>query len=215
MNDLALWQSRFEEFWTARPVADNTHDIHHLRRVWRIAARLAEQEGGADLLVILAAAYLHDIVNLPKDSPERPQASRMAAAEAVKILRAMGFSESRLDAVNHAIAAHSFTAGVPPQSLEARILQDADRLDALGAIGLARCFHIGGQLQRALFDNDDPLAHHRAPDDARFVLDHLKIKLLKLPEIMQTRAGREMAMERAAFITAFQNQIEGELLGTL
>lgn len=114
--------------------------------------------------VILAACYFHDIVSLPKNHPERRQSSRLAARKTSDILRRdfPDFPPEHIAAVAHAIEAHSFSAEIAPQSMEAKIVQDADRLEALGAIGLARVFAVSGALGVPLFDADDPFADARS-----------------------------------------------------
>jgi uncharacterized protein len=191
--------------------ADSAHDLGHLARVWRNCQRLAMDHPEADLEVLCAAAWLHDLVNLPKSSPDRAQASRLSADAAAAHLAAIGFPPDKIAAVTHAIVAHSFSAGIPPQTIEARILQDADRIEALGAIGLARCLAVSGALGRPLFDPDDPLARNRPLDDRAFALDHFETKLLRLPETMQTPAGRTLAHERAEVLRAFRAQLLAEL----
>ena len=114
-------------------------------------------------------------------------------------------------AVAHAIAAHSFSAGIAPETPEARILQDADRLEALGAIGLARMFLISGRMGGGIVDMDDPMALHRPLDDKAFALDHLEVKLLGLPATMQTRTGRLMAEERAEWMMSFRSRLLAEI----
>lgn len=94
----------------------------------------------------------------------------MAAQQATLTLTRLEWAPADIAAVAHAIEAHSFSAGIPPQTLEARILQDADRLDAIGLIGVARCFYIGGRMRSALYDAADPRAEHRQYDDKRFSL---------------------------------------------
>ena len=128
--------ARYETAIAALWQADGAHDIGHLRRVWRMARLIAMDEPGADGEILLAAAYFHDAVNLPKDSPDRARASTLSADLAVKVLPDLGFPAEKLPALHHAIAAHSFSARIPCETLEARILQDADRLEAWGAIGL-------------------------------------------------------------------------------
>lgn len=184
-----------------RMTQDPAHDLAHLDRVWVNARTIAN--GMADQRVLLAASYLHDLVNLPKNDPDRHMASRQSAEAAAPILREFGLSEPEIAAAGHAIAAHSYSAGIPPETAEARILRDADRLDALGAIGIARNFSVSGSLGRALYDPADPFCERRAPDDARFSLDHWRIKLLSLPEDMLTDAGRRLARKRVLLMLRF------------
>ncbi|RYE66898.1 MAG: phosphohydrolase [Rhizobiaceae bacterium] len=91
---------------------------------------------------------------------------------------------------------HSFSANLEPQTIEAKILQDADRLDAIGMIGAARCFYIAGRMGSALYDPADPLAKHRPLDDRTFAIDHFETKLFKLADGFKTQAGRQAANER-------------------
>src|SRR6266702_3735408 len=116
------------------PATDGAHDTAHLERVWRNARAIQLEEGG-DLEILAAAVLLHDCVTVPKDSPLRSQASRLAAAEATSQLKHLGWSAERIAWVASAIESHSYSAGIAPTSLEACILQDADRLDAIGFTG--------------------------------------------------------------------------------
>jgi len=196
----------------AQPAAgdDGAHDLQHLHRVWSSAGRLLQHYPQADALVVLAACYLHDLVNLPKNHPERHLASRQAAALAVERLAEAGFPPARLAAVAHAIEAHSFSAAIAPRTLEARIVQDADRLDALGAIGLARLFYTAGRMGSALAHPDDPGAAQRSADDRAYALDHIECKLATLPATMQTDAGRALADERMEWLRDFRARFIGE-----
>ncbi len=196
--------------------ADPAHDIAHLSRVAANARALAGAEAAAgrptgSLRVLLAAAWLHDLVNLPKDHPERAHAALLSARAAAPILTRAGLSPPEVAAACHAIRAHSHSAGLNPETPEARLLQDADRLDALGAIGISRTLAVSGALGRALFHPDDPFARHRAPDDARHALDHWPRKLLRLPATMQTAAGRATARARLAIMRDFLHALAGEL----
>ncbi|MDF0603777.1 HD domain-containing protein [Psychromarinibacter sp. C21-152] len=181
---------------------DGAHDLGHLLRVWANVQRIAAVEGG-DREVLAAAVLLHDCVAVEKDSPERAMASRLAAAQAREVLGGLGWPEPRIGAVAHAIAAHSYSAGIEPETLEARVLQDADRLDAIGLIGVARCFYVTGRMGRALYDPEDPAAEARALDDARFGLDHFRVKLLRLAEGFRTATGQALARARHARLEAF------------
>jgi uncharacterized protein len=202
-------RARMAALWEG--ASDGAHDLGHLDRVWKSCRLIALDEPGADADVLAAAAYFHDAVNLPKDSPDRAQASRLSADLAVRELAAMGFDAGRMAAVHHAIAAHSFSAGIAPETIEARILQDADRLEALGAIGLARMFLIAGQMGGALFHAADPLAMERALDDRRYALDHLEVKLFPVAAAMQTATGRRMAEERAEWMESFRTRLLHEI----
>lgn len=189
---------------------DGSHDIAHILRVFRNAMRIAAAEG-ADGRVLAAAVLLHDCVSVEKNSPLRSQASRLAAEKAAGILSDLGWAEAEIEAVAHAITTHSFSAGIQPQTHEAKILQDADRLDAIGAIGVARCFYIGGRMNSGLHDVADPKGDARALDDKRFAIDHFPIKLFKLADGFQTVTGRALAAERHARLVAFYSDFLEEI----
>ena len=174
---------------------DGSHDIAHILRVFRNAMRIHAAEGG-DARTLAASVLLHDCVAVEKNSPMRAKASALAAAKASNVLAGLGWSQHDIDAVTHAITAHSFSANIAPETLEARILQDADRLDAIGMIGAARCFYIAGRLGSGLYDPFDPMAASRPLDDKRFAIDHFETKLFKLADGFQTEAGRALARER-------------------
>ena len=158
----------------------------------------------------MAACYLHDLINLPKNHPERHLASRQAAALACRQLTGLGFPADKLAGVAHAIETHSFSANLAPATIEAQIVQDADRIDALGAVGLARLFYTAARMDSALAHGTDPLAAHRPLDDKAYALDHIVTKLDKLPGKMQTRAGRALAEQRLAVLTDFRAAFAGE-----
>lgn len=206
-------QSRYEaeviRQWSAHS-ADGAHDLGHLRRVWARAKLIAMDEP-CDLEILLPACIFHDLVNLQKSHPERARASTLSAEAACHFLRSDGFPEAKLSAVGHAIAAHSFSAAITPMTAEARVLQDADRLEALGAIGIARMFHVSGAMGGGLFDAEDPMALNRARDDRAYALDHIETKLLKLVDTMQTAPGRAMASERADWMLSFRTRLLFEI----
>lgn len=213
--DLVDWQQRFEHWILTHHTQDDAaHDLSHFRRVWATAIQLAAGEE-VDRLVLLTACYFHDIVSLPKNHPERSRSSMMAAEKTLAILQSSfaDFPVERYPAVSHAIEAHSFSAAIPPRTLEAKIVQDADRLESLGAIGLARVFAVAGALNTILFDAADPFADQRALDDRKYALDHFQCKLLRLPESMQTVRGRAMAEHNARFLVEFMAKLSAELQG--
>lgn len=206
------WQARCEQFLASAPQpADAAHDIGHIRRVAANAAALAAAEQ-ANLAVVLPAAWLHDCVSVPKSSPARGRASALAADAAVRFLQSSGYTAALLPTIHHAIEAHSFSANIVPTTPEARVLQDADRLDALGAIGVARCLMLSGQLGRRLYDPAEPFPQQRPPDDLANAVDHFYTKLLRLAGTMQTQAGRAEAERRTAFMHQFLGQLAGEIV---
>ena len=213
--DLETWRARLAALarTCAGEDADGAHDGKHLERVWRNARALLADYPEADVLVVLAACYLHDLVNLPKNDPARASASRRSAMLAREQLSALGFPAHKLDAVAHAIEAHSFSAGVQARSLEAKIVQDADRLDGLGAVGLARMFYIAGRMGSALAHGSDPLALDRPLNDQAYSLDHIAAKLARLPGMMQTAAGRRLGERRLALLTDFRSAFAEEWTG--
>ena len=189
---------------------DGSHDTSHLDRVWANARAIMADEGG-DAELLAAAVLLHDSVRVEKSSPQRPHASRLAAERARAVLAGLGWPAARVEAAAHAIAAHSFSAGIAPETLEARILQDADRLEAIGAIGIARCFYTAGRMGSALYDPADPSAAHRELDDRAFAIDHFRTKLLRLEDGFQTPAGARLARERTRLVADFLAAFEGEI----
>lgn len=189
---------------------DSAHDLAHIQRVVKTAQTICEDEGG-DLDIVTAAAWLHDCVTLPKNHPDRSKSSILAGEKASTFLNSIDFPKSEIKHVVHAIEAHSFSAGIEPRSLEAKIVQDADRLDALGAIGVARCLMIGGKLDRALYQPEDPFCESRDPDDSIYTIDHFYEKLFKLPELMNTESAKEMAVERIGFMKKFLSELKKEI----
>jgi uncharacterized protein len=184
------------------PGTDGAHDTSHLIRVWRNVQEIQREEGG-DMEILAAAVLLHDCVQVPKDSPLRSQASRLAGAEATARLTALGWSEERTSWAASAIESHSYSAGIAPATLEASILQDADRLDAIGFTGIARCFYTAGRMGSSLYEPSDPRGERRALNDATFALDHFPAKLLKLAEGFRTPKGRRIAAQRNEALLGF------------
>lgn len=190
--------------------ADPGHGLEHVERVIKNAMRIAGTLS-VDYEVLLPATWFHDCVCVAKNSPLRSQASRLAAKRALFILEELGYPSDKFDRISHAIEAHSFSAGIQCQSVEAQVLQDADRLEALGAIGLARCLMTGGAMGQRLYHPDDPFPTTRQLRDDHQSVDHFFAKLLKLPTTMQTTAGREIAQQRAGFLLDFLKQLSLEI----
>lgn len=189
---------------------DGSHDMSHLIRVWKNATIISDNEGG-DSEILVAAVLLHDCVAVEKNSPDRPRASQLSARKARNILADIGWEAERREKVAHAIEAHSFSGGIEPLTLEARILQDADRLDAIGMIGAARCFYVAGRLNNHLYDAGDPAAEERPLNDNRFALDHFMTKLFRLCDGFKTATGRRLAAERHTRLKRFYDDLLEEI----
>ncbi|WP_034298145.1 HD domain-containing protein [Herbaspirillum sp. RV1423] len=211
MNHLLQdWQTQLATLAGKLAGDDGAHDLNHLHRVWRAAQTLLDEHPQADALTVLAACYLHDLVNLPKNHPQRHLASRQAAQLACRHLEQLRFPQEKLAPVAHAIEAHSFSAGITPTTIEAQIVQDADRLDALGAVGLARLFYTAGRMGSRLAHDGDVCATQRSPDDQRYALDHIACKLETLPATMQTAAGRKLGERRMQWLREFRDTFAAE-----
>ena len=205
-----IWQPKFMELISSQTATDAAHDLAHVRRVVVNARRLCHASD-ADWTVVMPAAWLHDCVFVPKSSPHRKLASKLAAEQARRWLEKMEWPHGALEEIAHAIEAHSFSAGIAPVTIEAKVLQDADRLDALGAVGLARTLMLGAEMKRDFYEPEDPFCDARAADDSIYTLDHLYCKLLSLESTMQTQAGKAEAVQRTQFLYDFLTQLKREL----
>ncbi|GAA4825897.1 phosphohydrolase [Marinicella pacifica] len=207
---LSQWENRFEQWLMAQDHADAAHDITHIKRVVKTARQLAKAEG-AELAVVIPAAWLHDCVAVAKDDPRRPMASALAAEKAGELLTSWDYTSQYVPAIQHAIEAHSFSADIDCETLEAQIVQDADRMDAIGAIGVARTLTVGTELGHPLTHIKDPFCYHRTPDDRLAMVDHFYTKLLHLKDRFHTDAAKHEAQRRHQFMLDFLKQLESEV----
>ncbi|MCA9600708.1 MAG: HD domain-containing protein [Polyangiales bacterium] len=194
----------------SRDDGDAAHDVSHCLRVARWTIRL----GGADVdrREAVAAALLHDFVNVPKNSPDRNRASALCAEAARPLLAQAEFSPDAVVRIADAIEDHSYSRGAVPRTLLGAALQDADRLEALGALGILRTASTGARMGAHYFNVDDPWASERELDDKRFSIDHFFTKLLPLAETLRTEAGRAEARRRTALMHDFLHAL-GEEIG--
>lgn len=204
------YQQQCEEFIVANMKTDLAHDLLHVKRVVALATQIAKEEL-AELNVVLPAAWLHDCLSYPKNHALRSLSSLHAADKAIIFLRSIDYPEQYLLAIHHAISVHSVSGGLVADTLEAKIVQDADRLDALGAIGIARCIQVSSQLQRPLYSPEDAFAVDREVDDQRFTIDHFYKKLLTLAASMNTELGKEIALQRTRFMESYLKQLALEI----
>jgi len=207
MNEIrTVARSYFED------VRSPAHDWHHVQRVERLAETLLTRHPEADAEVVRLAVLLHDIGRAREDRGEIDDHARWGAQEARQLLSSRGLDGELIEAVCHAIGVHRYSSEGEPETLEAELLCDADNLDALGAVGIARCFTYGGERGRPIHDPDLP---PDADDTSagRTQYTHLHKKILGLPERMYTDAGREIADDRRAFVVRFLERFGHELTG--
>ena len=189
---------------------DLAHDFEHVMRVYNNAQKISKKEK-ANQKLVLSAALLHDIVSYPKSNKRSKLSSLESANKSKLILKEFDFTSEEITIVSNAIADHSFSQNKIPQTLEGKILQDADRLDALGAIGIARVFATSGFLNRPFYNIDDPFCNKRNPDDDLWAVDHFFNKLLKLESMMNTKSGKIEAKKRTKILKDFLNQLKQEI----
>lgn len=190
------------------------HDYAHVQRVHALCCRLAEMEDAPVLRPVLeAAALLHDIGREWERRDPAVDHAEKSAELAESLLREAGFPEAHIPKVLQAIRTHRFSSKRPPETLEAMLLQDADRIDASGALGIAMTFAYGGAHDRILYHPEDPFAEDRDLDDKTYSLDHFYTKILALPDSLHTESAKAIARERTSFTRAYLEQLKNEMAG--
>lgn len=189
---------------------DSAHDFEHTMRVYKNAQKICKYEK-ANKKLVLSTALLHDIVSYPKSDKRSKMSSIESAKKSKQILEKFDFSTEEITIISDAIRDHSFSQNKTPKTLEGKILQDADRLDALGAIGIARVFATGGSLNRPFYKIDDPFCKKRTPDDKTWTVDHFFAKLLKLESLMNTKSGKIEARQKTKVLKDYLKQLKQEI----
>lgn len=189
---------------------DQAHDLAHTMRVYNNAKKICKKED-ADEKLVLSSVLLHDIVSFPKSDKRSKLSAVKSAQESKKILKKYDFTLAEIRVICDAIRDHSFSRNKIPKTMEGKILQDADRLDAIGAIGIARVFTVGGSEKRLLYNEEDPFCTTRSPDDKTWTLDHFYKKLLKLESLMNTKSGKIEAKKRSKFLRDFLAHLGREI----
>lgn len=204
------WLKDATDFLTDHMDQDGGHDLSHLLRVLRNADVIARGESLQGWETLAMAVVFHDSVNLPKNHPERHLASTYSAELGAKFAQRWLGPED-LPVFVDAIRSHSHSAGIQPSFEVSRALADADRLESLGAFGIARTFYVSGVMGRSIVSMHDPFATARELDDLTFAVDHFFRKLLQLRDMMFTVTGRAMADQRHAFLVTFLDQLSSEI----
>lgn len=127
-------------------------------------------------------------------------------------MQSIHYPAQYLQAITHAIEAHSFSADIPAETIEARVVQDADRMDALGAVGLARCFMVSVQMETPLYSDEDPFCQDRSPEDSEFTIDHFYIKLFKIADTLMTPSAKQEGQRRVNVMKQFLQDLSKEII---
>ncbi|MEX2192183.1 MAG: HD domain-containing protein [Nitrosarchaeum sp.] len=191
-------------------INDSAHDFDHIMRVFKNAQKICKKENAPEKLV-LSAVLLHDIVSYPKSDKLSKSSSIKSAEKSKKILKKFNFTKEEIQIISDAIRVHSFSRNKIPATIEGKILQDADRLDAIGAIGIARVFAVSGSEKRPFYNVKDPFCKNRMPNDEIWALDHFYRKLLKLEFLMNTKSGKIEAKKRTKILKDFLNELKKEI----
>lgn len=211
MSSLASLKIQVESMMSGHDY-DAAHDFSHIMRVYTNAQNICEEEKQANEKLVLYAVLLHDIVSYPKSDKRSKLASAHSARLAKQVLADYDLDFADVNMISDAIYDHSFSQNRTPRTLEGKILQDSDRLDALGSIGIARVFATGGLLERPFYNADDPFCKTRTPDDAVWTVDHFFAKLLKLEGLMNTEPGRVEAKRRTTILKEFLANLREEIV---
>jgi uncharacterized protein len=181
---------------------DSTHDFDHVLRVYHLAERIGRSEG-ADMAVLRTATLLHDIARPDEDSGRVPDHAVEGARRARDILN--GQPPEFVEAVAHAIQSHRFRADRRPQTLEAQALYDADKLDAIGAVGIARAFAYGAHQGQRLWAEPDGREHT--------AMKEFTVKLSKVKDTLFTGTARAIAEDRHDYMVKFFDRMAAEVAG--
>ncbi len=199
--------------------ADSVHDFDHVMRVYILAEKLGAAEG-ADLAVVRQATLLHDACRgndnnkdsgFVADLPPETDHALLAAHFARQILA--DEPTDFVEAVTHAIAAHRYRNAITPATIEAKVLFDADKLDAIGAVGVARAFAFVGAYSMPLWGEVSPNYQPGVSGEKHTPNHEYVFKLNKIRDIMTTASGRRMAEERHRFMVQFFERMAAEVRG--
>lgn len=195
------------------PNTDVSHDFDHAMRVVSNTERISQEEGG-DFEIIFPGALFHDVIVYPKNHPDKHKSQEESAEAAGKVLTSFrNFPKAKIEKVKICIMECSFSKGIVPKTLESRILQDADGLEATGAISIMRTYSSTGQMKRPFYNIDDPFCKNRKPNAIKFALDLFYERLLKVAERMHTKTAKKIAKRRTDFLMTFLTEFELELKG--
>ena len=190
---------------------DISHDFSHAERVLESVELIAKHET-ADLEILIPAAIFHDIIIYPKNDPRSKNAQDESAVFARKILNEIeDYPKEKISKVEYAIKTCSYSKNIKHKTIEAKILQDADSLEACGAISIMRTFASTGQMKRVFYNDKDPFCENRKPDAKKYAIDLFYNRLLLVKNRMYTKTARKIAERRTEFLQLFIEELKIEL----
>ncbi len=198
----------------------SAHNLDHVLRVYNLCVFLSKYEENVDMEVLIPAVLLHDIARVKesKDKSGEIDHAILGSEMAEEILRNLKYEEDKIEKIKHCIITHRFRTDNRPKTIEAKILFDADKLDALGSIGIARCFMLAGQFGQSL-SVKNPIDTNTS-DNGRLkdVAKHspfieYEVKFKKIPEKLHTKKAKEIGIERLKFMDDFFKRLDLEIEG--
>jgi uncharacterized protein len=202
----------------------SAHNLDHVFRVYNLCLLIAKHEEGVDLEVLIPAAMLHDIARVEesKDKTGELDHAILGSEIAEDILRKLQYEEEKIQRIKHCIIAHRFRTGNEPTTIEAKILFDSDKLDAIGAIGIARTFMLSGQFGQRLivkeplneYIESNTVENGRLKDVSKHTpFIEYEVKLKKIPDKLYTKKAKEIGKERLKFMEEYFNRLQMEIEG--
>jgi len=189
---------------------DPSHDFEHIMRVYKNAEKICKTESVNKKLVLISV-LLHDIVKKSQSRKSSKSSADLSAEKSLEILKKLNMSKLEINIITEAIRNHSFTKKKISKTIEGKILQDADRLDAIGAVGIARAFCVSGVKNRPFYNPNNPFAKKRTLNDKKWTLDHFFKKLLLLENQMNTKFGKIEARRRTIILKKFIDNLKLEI----
>ncbi|AGF59328.1 uncharacterized protein B0P06_002337 [Clostridium saccharoperbutylacetonicum] len=202
----------------------SAHNLDHVFRVYNLCLLLAKYEKDVDLEILIPSALLHDIARVEEsqDKTGKIDHAVLGSIMAEDILRKLEYEEEKIEKIKHCIVAHRFRTGNEPNSIEAKILFDADKLDVIGASGIARTFMLAGQFGQRLIDNysineymnSNTVENGRLKDVSKHTpFIEYEVKFKKIPNKLYTEKAKEIGKERLKFMDEYFNRLKSEING--
>jgi uncharacterized protein len=212
-----------------KELSSSHHDIEHIERVYNLCLHLAKYESNVDLEILKPAALLHDIARFREfqDKTGKIEHATVGAEMAEEVLKTLGYSREKIEQIKHCIIVHRYRRNRKPRTTEAEILFDADKLDALGAVGVARAFMMAGHYNQKIYSNisieeylRDNVLGEKTEGHLKDISKHTpnieyELKFKHIPERLYTPKAKAISKERLQFMENFFERLKMEISGEL